>query len=229
MASTRSCASRSRFDGAIDPNTANSQNVFLVRLGNLFGAPDGPATVIGINQVVWDPASSTLFVESDQHLDQHTSYLLVVTDGIHDASGAPIQRSPSFDDFRNSLNFGQAKDPQLKLYREILISALNNTFLEAVARVSLKDVVAASVFTTGSVSSTLEKIRGQIKAASAPTVSFNLGVAGQRTVFPIASVLGILFNQEQTQGPPTMVPVLTPALQVFPVRWRRLPLENSRP
>src|SRR5579864_1390710 len=167
------------FDGAIDPNTVNSHTVFLVRLGNLFGASDAPPALIGVNQVVWDPASLTLFAESDQHLDQHTSYLLLVTNGIHDASGAPIEISPSFDDFRHDLNFGQTKDPQLKLYREILISSLSNGFLEAVAHVSRKNVVAASVFTTGTVSSTLEKIRDQIKAAPAPSVTFNLGLGGE--------------------------------------------------
>ena len=49
--------------------------------------------IIGINQIVWDPASLTLFAESDQHLDQRSNYLLVVTRGIHDASGAPILRA----------------------------------------------------------------------------------------------------------------------------------------
>jgi dienelactone hydrolase len=205
------------FDGAIDPSTVNSHTVFLVRLGNLFGASDAPPSVVGINQVVWDPASLTLFAESDQHLDQHTSYLLLVTNGIHDDSGAPIEISPNFDDFRNNLNFGQTKDPQLKLYREILISSLRNGLLEAVAHVSRKNVVAASVFTTGTVSSTLEKIRNQIKAAPAPAVTFNLGLGGERTVFPVASVAGILFTRDRpSPGNPATNFVPTPALQVFP-------------
>lgn len=205
------------FDGAIDPNTVNSSDVFLVRIGKLFDADDGVPRVVGINQVVWDPATLTLFAESDEHLDQHTSYLLVVTNGIHDAAGDPIEISDSFEDFGHDLNFGQTKDPQLKLYREILRAFLNNDFLKDIAHVSRKSVVAASVFTTGSVSSTLEKIRDQIKAAPAPAVSFKIGLAGERTVFPVSSITGILFNPDHPTPPfPATVPVPTPALQVFP-------------
>ena len=205
------------FDGAIDPNTVNSNTVFLVRLGNLFGPPDGPPRVIGINQVVWDPASLTLFVESDEHLDQHTSYLLIVTNGVHDAAGDPVEISDNFEDFHHNLNFGQTKDLQLKLYREILKNSLENDFLEDVAHISRKDVVAASVFTTGSISSTLERIRDQIKAAPAPSTTFNLGIHGEHTVFPVASITGILFHPDHPTPPvPATIPVPTPALQVFP-------------
>src|SRR3984893_2437616 len=55
------------FDGAIDPFTVTSQTVFLVRVGNLSDPDDFPPQGIGINQVVWDLATLTLFVESDQH------------------------------------------------------------------------------------------------------------------------------------------------------------------
>src|SRR5512140_1924018 len=65
------------FDGAIDVNTVNSSTVFLVKLpGNALGqefdhfAPQA----IGINQIVWDPASLTLFAESNDHLDEDSNY-----------------------------------------------------------------------------------------------------------------------------------------------------------
>src|SRR5215469_11808202 len=44
------------FDGAIDPNTVNSKTVFLVRIGDLAGFDDFRSQIIGINQIVWDPA-----------------------------------------------------------------------------------------------------------------------------------------------------------------------------
>src|SRR3984893_3027515 len=90
------------FDGAIDPFTVTSQTVFLVRVGNLSDHDDDfQPQVIGINQVVWDPATLTLFVSSDRHLDQHSSYLLIVTDGIHDAAGNPIRASEEFRELRH--------------------------------------------------------------------------------------------------------------------------------
>src|SRR5215471_20287793 len=206
------------FDGAIDPNTVNSSTVFLVRLGSLNGPEDGPHPVIGINQVVWDPATLTLFAESNDHLDQDASYLLIITNGVHDASGDPIEASSDFLAFRHNLNFGQTKDAQLKFYREVLIRSLSGDVLENLGDgLSHTNIVAASIFTTGTVTSTLQKIRDQIKAAPAPAVSFTLGTHGERTVFPVASVIGILYGQQtNTSGPLHTVPVPTPALQVFP-------------
>ncbi len=207
------------FDGAIDPFTVTSETVFLLRIGNLSDPADFHPQTIGTNQVVWDPASLTLFVQSDQHLDQHTSYLLIVTNGVHDATGDPIEAPDAFVHFRHDLNFGQTKDPQLKVYRAALIKSLDDDFLASIAPgLSADEIAAASFFTTGSVTAILEKIRDQIKAAPAPAVSLNLGLQGQRTVFPLSSVLGILFRpQVSTVGPlPAGSFIPTPALQIFP-------------
>ena len=70
--------------------------MFLVSLGDALGGHGGH--VVGINQVVWDPATNTLHAESDELLDQHTRYLLVVTTGVKGADGQPIGRD-AFDDF----------------------------------------------------------------------------------------------------------------------------------
>src|SRR5690242_10413974 len=102
------------FNGAIDPTTVSSNTVFLIRIADAANPLNFNPQVIGINQVVWDTLTNTLFVQSDQHLDQHTTYLLIVTTGVHDASGDPIEADESFAQFRHDLNFGQTKDPQLK-------------------------------------------------------------------------------------------------------------------
>ena len=206
------------FDGAIDPSTVTSQTVFILRIADTLNPSVFHQQTIGINQVVWDPDTLTLFLQSDEHLDQHTSYLLVVTKGVHDADGDSIEVSDPFAHFRHNLNFGQTKDPQLKAYRATLIKSLDDDFLASIAPgLSASDIAVASFFTTGSVTSTLENIRDQIKAAPAPLVSFSLGSHGERTVFPTASVIGILFGKQiTTAGPLNTVPVPTPALQVFP-------------
>ena len=206
------------FDGAIDPSTVNSNTVFILRIGNLSELDDFHPQIVGINQVVWDPATNTLFVQSDQHLEQRTSYLVIVTKGVHDAAGDPIETSDSFAHFRRDLNFGQTKDPQLKFYRNALIKSLDDEVLASLTpALSSGQIAAASFFTTGSVTATLEKIRDQIKAAPAPAVNFNLGLQGERTVFAVSSIVGILFGQQVTTvGPLNTVPVPTPALQIFP-------------
>lgn len=40
------------------------------------------------------------------------------------------------------------------------------------------------------------------KIASAPTASFNLGTHSESTVFPVASIIGILFGQQQNVAGP---------------------------
>jgi hypothetical protein len=68
------------FDGAIDPNTVNSSTVFFVSLGDLVAGGAAGGHRVGVNQIVWDPASSTLFMESDELLEQHmVSFTPVVT------------------------------------------------------------------------------------------------------------------------------------------------------
>lgn len=210
------------FDGAIDPATVNSKTVFLVTLaGSGLGEMEfGNFTprVIGINQIVWDPASMTLFAESDDHLDQGSNYLLVVTTGVHDAAGDPVEVSEDFRQFRHDDNFGQTKDLQLKAYRKMLINALDGDVLQRVG-LDRKDVAAASVFTTESATATLESIRGQVKSAAAPSVDFNLGSNGEKTVFPLNTVIGLTWNVQATTGGPLLPVNLNGnlgALQVFP-------------
>ena len=183
------------FTGAIDLATANSSNIFLVKLG-------GAGGVVGINQVVWDPPSQTLFAESDALLEQHTRYALVVTTGVRDLAGDPVEAG-DFATFRHDLNFGQTEDPILKAYRKSLLDALPDV------GVPESQIVAMSVFSTQSTTAVLEKIRGQIKAGTPAPADFHLvpnSVA--ETVFPRATITGITWNvQTSTTNPPTPVPL----------------------
>jgi hypothetical protein len=192
------------FSGDIDPASATSSNIFLVRL------PDG--AVMGINQVVWDPAGDRLHFESDQLLDQHTRYLLVVTNGVRDPFGVPVlsgmRRLQPFVPF-----------VQNRQYFRDLEDALATKLPAGVER---DEVVAASLFTTQSITALLEKVRAQIKASTPAPASFLLGPGGTRTVFPLASVTSVLFTRQvrttDAPGAPmfTTTPVATPALSLFP-------------
>jgi len=157
------------FSGEIDVTSVNSENVYLISLGDALGRGHhrhGRRDVIGINQVLFDPQTNTLHVESDELLDQHTRYALIVTNGVRDAAGDPVEAG-AFARFRHDHNFGQTKDPALKAYRKALLEALE----EAEERAEHKGhgghhwprVVAASVFSTLSATSDLEKVRRQIR------------------------------------------------------------------
>lgn len=188
------------FSGAIDVASVSSENVYLISLGDTLGRRhhrDGRGDVIGINQVLFDPATSTLHVESDELLEQHTRYALIVTNGVRDAAGDPVEAG-TFARFRHDLNFGQTGDPGLKAYRKALLEALKQAEQRAGHR---PVVVAASVFSTQSVSSDLEKIRDQIKATHPAAADFLIGSAGERAVFPLDSITGINFNPQISTAP----------------------------
>jgi hypothetical protein len=212
------------FDSAIDVSTVNSNTVFLITLPGpgLRGLEfDGfTPKVIGINQVVWDPASLTLFAESNDHLNEDSTYALIVTTGVHDAGGNPIAAGTAFAQFIHGDGGvdGKNADELLKRYQQALKHTLSEDILGQLG-LSRGQIAAASVFTSESATATLRSIREQIKAASAPAVSFKLGTGGATTVFPLNTVTGLTWNvQALTVGPliPTSLNAALGALQVFP-------------
>jgi hypothetical protein len=212
------------FDAAIDVSTVNSQTVFLLQLpGSGLVEADGDIAnphVIGINQIVWDPASLTLFAESNDHLDEDSNYLLIVTTGVHDTSGNPIAAGPAFAQFIHGDGGvdGKNADRLLKAYQAALKHSLDHDVLKNIG-ISSGNVAGASIFTTESATATLRSIREQIKSAASPSVSFNLGSGGEKTVFPLNTVTGLTWNvQALTVGPliPTSLNATLGALQVFP-------------
>src|ERR1051326_5735623 len=212
------------FDGAIDSSTVNSNTVFLITLPGpgLRGLEfDGfTPRVIGINQIVWDPASLTLFAESNDHLNEDSNYALIVTTGVHDAQGNPIAANGDFSQFVHGDGGvdGKNTDEMLKRYQQALKHPVSDDILTQIG-LSRGDVAAASIFTTESATATLRSIRDQIKSAAAPAVNFNLGTGGEKTIFPLNTVTGLTWNvQALTVGPliPTSLNATLGALQVFP-------------
>jgi hypothetical protein len=182
------------FSGPIDVSSVNSDSVFLVSLGSTLGW-GSILDKVGINQVVWDTATNTLHVESDELLEQHTRYALVVTNRVRGADGKPVkatkQRHADDDD--------------------------DNDKIEKSARRHGAQIVGASIFTTQSTTSTLQKVHAQINAATPARASFSLGAAGERTVFPLSSLTAIQYNLQTGTAPvfaPTFLPL--PALGVIP-------------
>jgi hypothetical protein len=191
------------FSGPIDPTTVSSHTIFLV----------GPRDhVVGINQAVWEPLTNTLSVESDEQLAQGSTYLLVVTRGIHDASGHPLD-AMSFghggDKGSHSRNDDGTND-----YNDALQRALHSAFAGGA---NPRDIADASLFTTQSITAISQKIRREIRSAPAPVPNFNLAPDGSRTVFPNSPALSITWNQQTTvAGPLSPAPVPVLATQIFP-------------
>jgi hypothetical protein len=195
------------FDGPIDPSSVTSESVFLIELGDPVNARNGAGRKIGINQIVWDPPTTTIHAESDELLQQYTRYALIATRAIRDASGAPIGVTEAFERFRQT----ERGD-----YKHALLEAVHAARLAGVRE---EDIAAASVFTTQSATAILEKIRDQVKAGGAERADFGLGPEGGLTVFNRRDVTGITWNRHLP--PPPMPP--STALNIGLLDLHRLP------
>ena len=202
------------FTGDIDPATVKSDTVYLVNLGNTLSGM-GFGQRVGINQVFWDAGSKTLVFESDALLQQHSRYALVVTNGVRDATGDPIEvgqfarfrRGPNADEARD-----EARDDELMEYRKSLSDGENSI------PHGRQRMMAVSVFTTQSISGDLEKIHEQIRRSRPAPANFMIANGGTaRAVFPVAGIAGIQWARQTGTAPAfTTSFVPTPALQVVP-------------
>jgi hypothetical protein len=185
------------FSGPIDLSTVTPSTVFLV---------DSSGTRHPLDRLVWTVATNTLHGNPQTYLDQDTSYLLVVTDGVKAADGSDISA-----DFRHDLNFGQTKDLDTKQYRSALLAALHWTGLEP------DSIIDASLFTTQSITSLLEKVRGQIDASTPAPATFAIGTGGQRAVFANSSITSVTTIRQigtTTFATPAFLPFS--AVPIFP-------------
>ncbi|MCC7285859.1 MAG: Ig-like domain-containing protein [Burkholderiaceae bacterium] len=190
------------FTGAIDPASVTSDSVYLVNLGDTLSLR-GFGTRVGINQVVWDMATNTLALQPDELLQQHSRYLLVVTNGVRDADGRRIESGRFHDD---NARGGHEYDRDL---RDGMRGGWHR-----------QRIVAASLFTTQTITADLQKIAQQIKRSRPAPVDFGIGNAAgvaTRAVFALPEIQAIQFNrQTTTSGAPSSSYLPTPALSIVP-------------
>jgi Bacterial Ig-like domain len=190
------------FTGAIDPTSVNSDTIYLVNLGDTLSLR-GFGQRVGINQVVWDPESKTLVVQPDELLQQHSRYVLVVTNGVRDASGDRI------DDTRFVEDNARSKSEYDRDLRDGMRGGFHRN-----------RIVAASLFTTQSITADLQKIAQQIKRSRPAPVDFNIGASASgitRAVFSLADVQAIQLQSQTGTGPTFTTGFLpTPALGPVP-------------
>jgi Big-like domain-containing protein len=197
------------FTGDIDLATVNSDTIYLLNLGDTL-TMSGFGDRVGINQVVWDPATKTLVFQSDQLLQQHSRYLLVVTDGVRDTAGKKLESGGWGDDFGLAIGRNPAGAEYGRDLRNAVLSVRPGT----------RKIVAASLFSTQSATTDLAKINRGIKQSTPAPVDFNIGTTAAgpvRALFPTASLLGIQFNRQTGTAPAfTTSSLPTLALNVVP-------------
>jgi hypothetical protein len=169
------------FTGPIDLATVTPDTVFLT---------DRHRNRVPLDRLVWTPATSTLHGRPAVYLDQHTTYLLAVTDGVRAADGSEL--APT--EFRDQAGDDYGRD----LFRALPWTGLPKHRL-----------VAASLFTTQSITAHLEQVRRAIDRSTPAPIRFDLGPAGTRTVFPLSTLTSVTFNRQV--GTSTFTPTVQPA------------------
>jgi Big-like domain-containing protein len=177
------------FDAPIDPGSVNSGNLFLLALESYLPNQDPPGQVIGINQIVWDPDTNTLHVESDAVLEQARRYAVIVTDGIVDSVGVKVKPTKEFRHLRTEIS---------GWYRALLLDAI-----AAAERIGVAEqhIVAASVYSTQTITSVMERVRDGIKGSTPTPATFTLGPSGERAVFNLGDVASVTSRRQNAASP----------------------------
>ncbi len=145
---------------------------------------------IPINQVLFDPVSNCAFAKPDHILDQQTQYMLVVTDALHDAAGKKVKADDAFKACLKGTNAS--------------CSAINNALSQSGSKKNANaDILAATVFTTMSITPWLEGARDFIHANEPPVVL----PAGPQSVFSLSTLQSINWNPAQSGLAPQPIPL----------------------
>jgi len=173
------------FTGRIDLASVTVRSVFLVRL-----AP-GPPEATPVDRLVYDPDRHVLYARPEALLEAETRYGLVVTRELRDAEGGQVRASEAF---RRFVGTRHAR-PTLDAYRRSLAG-----LLAVLARrgVPAQEVAAASVFTTGSVTSFLEHARDALERQPPEPALMAAPEGGGRAFFALAA-LGRLTLRSQVR------------------------------
>jgi hypothetical protein len=177
------------FSGPIDLASVSARSVFLVRLAA------GPAEATGVERLVWDPATQTLYARPDTLLEPETRYGLVVTRALLDARGRPVQPPAAL----RRVLAGTGSDVP-RAYRQALAG-----LLAALARrgINTDQLVAASVFTTGSVSAFLEQVREGLDRGPSRSARMAATTEGRQAWFRRDALAGLLRGRHvRVVGPP---------------------------
>ncbi|MFN3493121.1 MAG: Ig-like domain-containing protein [Hydrogenophaga sp.] len=192
------------FTGEIDLSTVNSQTVFLYNLGDTLTL-QGVGQKVGINQVLWDPATLTLVFEPDELLAERSRYVVVVTNGVRDVQGRKLKMSDFTGQRGAGKGMGRGRGPVWQPELEDYRRELRDGASAVQSRTRGLNVVAASLFTTQSTTGDLLKVMRQIKASQPAPAGFEIGSSGGapvRTVFPVSGLQSIQHLRQNTAAVP---------------------------
>jgi hypothetical protein len=171
------------FTGPIDVASVTPRSVFLVRL------VAGPAEITGVDRLVWDADTHTLYARPESLLEPETRYGLVVTRELRDSAGRAVEPPPGFVAALRSGNEPVAVRDHQAAFR-VLRGALERRGIRP------DRVVVASVFTTGSVSAFLEQARDALDRRPPSPALMTAPETGGRAWYPRASLARLVLRRQ---------------------------------
>jgi hypothetical protein len=173
-----------RFSAPVNPAT--------LRDGIYFDPLDGPrgahhrtevrpaAPRVAINQVVYDPATNTVYAKPDRVLTEGRRYALIVTDAVKDAAGAAVAPDPAWTACLQSAD----------AYCSALAASL------ALNPAGHRRVVAASIFTTATPTAWLEHARAVV-----PLVPASVQLATPQSSFAVSDLSALVLHEQTGANP----------------------------
>lgn len=149
--------------------------------------------LIKLNQIIFDHEANCAYAKPDQVLNQQTRYLLTITSDLSDASGKRLVADKDFSDCVKHSG---------STYCDELSDAIGQ-FNSKTHGNPLGEVIGASLFTTMSATTWLEKTRAQINSGAipeavlpaGPTSIFNLTSIQSMTWMPQSGVVGVNYDR----------------------------------
>ncbi len=183
---------RVKFSAAVNPETLKA-GIFLISRENYLTNEPGVHKEndrVELNQFVWDSATNTAYAKPDGPMDQHRRYLLLVTDAVKDTAGDGVEADPAF-----ATCTGVPGDDYCR------------ALAAAVPALSSARVVAASVFSTMSTTSWLERAREAL--AGTPAAPQALSGTG---FIASADVQSLVWRRQVRTSPSTFDELEYPSL-----------------
>jgi dienelactone hydrolase len=171
-----------RFSDPVDLESVTRASAFIVPLWS-----EPLPSPVGLGQLVWDGESRTLYARPERMLLQARRYALVLTTRILDAAGQPL---------------APAAGAALVTEATHGVSARGVVFQQLRALgVHRREVAAAAVFTTQSVTTWLEQMREAVETGHAPALRFTLGPGGARSAYARVELDGIDLRRQVSTDP----------------------------
>jgi len=175
------------FDGNVDQTTLTEDNIYIMGLS-------GPhrSKIIGLDMRVFDPDSEVFSAHLDRYLCQHETYGIIIMNTVLAKDGSQLKANPAFSEHLKN-------NPE---YAEMVFDL--KELVGQYRGVPAKDIVAASIFTTQSITWFMESVRDDLDSQKAfemagisnPVPKYDIGFGNEKAIFKKSGINSITWKKQ---------------------------------